>query len=175
MRDIILQELDREILIYDLKTQKAYCLNETASIVYRACDGRTTFEELKSACALTNEIIFLAVDDLRKENLIEENAGDLIPSLSRLSRREAVRKIALTSAIAAPLISSLIAPDAAQAQSSTCRTRGQFVTAPRARTGAECRSMLESQCCSRRLSILVSACRTVGGVSSCSRCEGTCA
>lgn len=31
--DIIVQELDGEVLIYNLKDNKAFCLNETSSLV----------------------------------------------------------------------------------------------------------------------------------------------
>lgn len=46
--DIIVQELDRELLIYDLKINKAYALNEALKIVYLACDGETSDEDLSS-------------------------------------------------------------------------------------------------------------------------------
>jgi hypothetical protein len=59
-RDIVLQELDKEILLYDLVTHKAYSLNETSSAVYQACDGKTTFAKLKFNSNLTDDIIFLA-------------------------------------------------------------------------------------------------------------------
>src|SRR4051812_1581088 len=153
-REIILQEIKKEILIYDLNTHKAYCLNEISSVVYQACDGRTTSEELKSKHNLTDEIISLAIDDLLKENLVENVDGDFFSPLSRLSRREIIRKIGLTSMIALPLISSLVAPTAAQAQSkaaAACTAPGQTVTIVGATTVAQCRSQLENGCCSHVL------------------------
>jgi hypothetical protein len=45
--DIVIQELGKEMLVYDLKTHKAYSLNETSSIIYRGGNGKTSFDELK--------------------------------------------------------------------------------------------------------------------------------
>lgn len=38
---LVVQELNGETLVYDLQKHKAYCLNRTASQLWRACDGRT--------------------------------------------------------------------------------------------------------------------------------------
>jgi hypothetical protein len=115
-KDIVVQTLGKEILIYDLNTHKAYNLNETSSIVYQACDGRTFFTELKAKNKLTDEIIYLALDELKKENLIEESDGYDSP-FEGMSRREVIRKVGFASMIALPVISSLVAPTAAMAQS----------------------------------------------------------
>ena len=52
-KDIVVQTLDKEVLIYDLNTHKAYNLNETSSIVYQACDGKTSFDGRKSVLKVT--------------------------------------------------------------------------------------------------------------------------
>ncbi len=121
--DIVVQDVGKEILVYDLRTHKAYSLNETSSIVYQACDGETTFEQLRAKNKFTDEIIFLAIDELKKENLIENGEEYTFP-FAGMSRREAIRKVGMASMIALPLISSLIVPTAAAAQS-TCGTIGQ--------------------------------------------------
>ena len=38
--DIIIQETAKELLLYDLTLHKAFCLNETAAIVWRNRDGK---------------------------------------------------------------------------------------------------------------------------------------
>jgi hypothetical protein len=116
-KDVIVQHSGKEILIYDLLTNKAYALNETSAIIYQAYNGKTSLEELKSYTNFTDDIIFLALDDLRKENLIQ---GDSVNYFAELSRREIVRKIGFASLIALPIISSLVAPPAASAASVTC-------------------------------------------------------
>ena len=115
-RDIVVQTMGKEVLIYDLNTHKAYCLNETSSIVYQACDGKTSFDELKRRHKFTDDLIFLALDQLKEDNLIETDKSFVSP-FDGMSRRDAIRKVGLASMIALPVISFLIAPTAAMAQS----------------------------------------------------------
>ena len=148
--DIVVQELGEEILIYDLNTHKAYNLNETSGTVYRACDGRTTFDELKLGTKLPDEIIFLALDELRRENLLEESQTYSSP-FGGMSRREAIRRVGLASMIALPVISSLIAPTAAMAQSSgsqsaSSQSAGTPTPVPCVSYQGSCST--SSQCCS---------------------------
>ena len=44
--NIVVQEMDSEILIYDLNTNKAFCLNETSAVIYHLCDGKRTVAEI---------------------------------------------------------------------------------------------------------------------------------
>jgi hypothetical protein len=130
--DIVVQNLGKEVLIYDLMTHKAYNLNEMCAAVYMACNGRTSFEQLRKSSGLTDDIIFLALDELKKEELLESGEEYDSP-FKTLSRREAIRRVGLASMIALPVISSLVAPTAAMAQSSGfapgSRTLGQTCTA----------------------------------------------
>lgn len=120
--DIVVQELGKEVLIYDLNTHKAYNLNETSSIVYKACDGKTTLSELTRQTKFTDEIIFLALDELKKENLIEADDSYHSP-FAGMTRRQAIRKAGLASMVAIPLLASLKAPAAVAALS--CGAIGQ--------------------------------------------------
>ncbi len=40
-KELVLQELPDELLVYDLENQRAHCLNKTAALVWRHCDGKT--------------------------------------------------------------------------------------------------------------------------------------
>lgn len=115
--NIVDQQLENEILIYDININKAYCLNQTSAIVYRHCDGVTTTEELKRRYKLTDDLIFLALDKLREENLLDEKTEYSSP-LAGLARRDVIRRAGLASLAALPVISVLIAPPAAHAASS---------------------------------------------------------
>lgn len=118
--NILIQNSKGEVLVYNLKTNLAYCLNETAGKVFNSCDGIQTVNELKLRHGLTDEIIFFALDNLKKENLLAENTEYVSP-FAGMNRREVIRKVGLASMIALPLISSLIAPSAAEAASGvTC-------------------------------------------------------
>jgi hypothetical protein len=112
--NIVMQEVGDDLLIYDLIINKAICLNRTSAIVYRACDGKTPFDELKRRSNFTDELIFLALDELRKVSLLPREYES---PLAGLTRREAIKKAALTSIIALPVITTITAPKAVQAQS----------------------------------------------------------
>jgi hypothetical protein len=112
--EIVENELDKEILIYDLRIDKAYALNETSKIVFKACSNKLTFDELKHRYRFTDDLIYLALDGLKKENLLE---GDYISPFAGMNRREVIKKVGLTSIIALPVIFALIAPTAAHSAS----------------------------------------------------------
>lgn len=43
--ELVVQERDNETLLYDMKTHKAFCLNETSSLIWEHCDGKTNADE----------------------------------------------------------------------------------------------------------------------------------
>lgn len=120
--NIVLQEMEGEVLIYDLGNDKAFCLNETSAFVWQACDGKTSVSEIaqdlnkKFKTDANEDLVWLALDQLKKENLIEN--GDELPNhFAGMSRREAVRKVGLASLIALPVIMAVAAPTARAAAS----------------------------------------------------------
>lgn len=117
--EIVQQDLGKELLIYDSIVHKAYALNETSKIVYRACSEQKSFEDLKRKHKFSDEIIFLALDDLQKNNLLDEKTVYRSP-FAGMSRRDAIRKAGLASLVALPVISALVAPTSTHAASSTC-------------------------------------------------------
>ena len=117
--NIVVQDMENETLVYDLTVDKVYCLNQIAALVFSYCDGHGSFEMLKQKHKLTDEIIYLALDQLRKENLLEETEDYRSPFIGT-SRREVIRKAGLTSLASLPWVSSIIAPKAAMAQSIAC-------------------------------------------------------
>lgn len=120
--NIVIQEAGQELLIYDLLLNKAFNLNETARIVFNHCDGAVTFEELQSRYNFTAEVIYLALDELQKRNLLEADT-DYSSPLINSDRREVIKRIGLTSLTMLPIISSIVAPSAASA-ASACVNEG---------------------------------------------------
>jgi hypothetical protein len=109
--EIMVSDLGDELLIYDHVANKAFCLNETLKIVYEACDGKTTFDELKRENKkLIDEVILLSLDKLQQSNLLGEDFS------TDVSRRSLLAKAAY-SAIALPVLLNLIAPSAVHAAS----------------------------------------------------------
>lgn len=125
--DLVIQEMEGEILVYDLRTDRAICLNQTSALVWQNCDGKkNTLEiagnlEKELGAPIKEELVRFAISQLKEEELLE-NKEDFSNGFQGLSRREVVRRIGLTSAVAIPVVASLIAPMAAQAQ--TCVTGG---------------------------------------------------
>lgn len=112
--DILEQEAGKELLVYDLRLNKAYYLNETLRTVYNFCDGRTTFDELKRRYKYTDDLIYLALDELQKTDLIE---SEKITHFAGMNRREVIKKVGLSTMLALPIISALVAPKAINAAS----------------------------------------------------------
>ncbi len=131
--DLVVQDTTDEILIYDLKNNKAVCLNQTSAIVWELCDGKHSVSEISDKMSkqlkssVSEDIVWLAIDQLNKEGLLID--GETIPQrFSGLSRRNLVKKIGFASVVALPLVSSIVAPSAVSAQS-ICPTVGTCITA----------------------------------------------
>lgn len=111
--DLVIQELDNEVLIYDLRANKAFCLNETAARVWQACDGSNSMSDISAELG-SDDLVWLALNDLKKQKLIEHEVTTPAKFIG-MSRREVMRNIVLSSMLAVPVIAALVAPAAAQA------------------------------------------------------------
>jgi hypothetical protein len=40
--NLVIRELDDETLVFDSERNEAHCLNQTAALVWKHCDGKTT-------------------------------------------------------------------------------------------------------------------------------------
>jgi hypothetical protein len=121
-----------EVLVYDLNSNKAHCLNQTAAKVWKACDGRTSVAEIAAHFGKeTNEdLVWLAIDQLNENNLLE---GEIKSKFKGQSRRDVIKKIGLASVVAIPVIASLVAPqNALAAVSCACVNPAQCITGPNA-------------------------------------------
>jgi hypothetical protein len=132
---LIVQEMAEEVLIYDQERQKAHCLNQTAALVWRHSDGKTTVAQMarllekEMQSPVAEGVVWMALEQLSKAQLMNERAAPL-PSRPALSRRELIRRAGLGAAVALPLVSSIVAPRAAQAATllppgACCSSSGQ--------------------------------------------------
>lgn len=136
---LIIKELPDETLIYDLDRDQAHCLNQTAALVWKSCDGKKSVAEINASLAkeagvpIDERVVWLALDQLEKFSLLAE-----VPTtpevFAGMSRRQLIRNIGVA-AVALPVIISIAAPTA-QAQLS-CIPSGQ---------GAPCTNA--TNCCS---------------------------
>ena len=44
--EVLIEALGDELVVYDLVRHRAHCLNKSAALVWRHCDGKTTIAEL---------------------------------------------------------------------------------------------------------------------------------
>ncbi|HEX4946014.1 MAG TPA: PqqD family protein [Blastocatellia bacterium] len=115
--DLVTQELQDEVLVYDLKAHKAHCLNQTAATIWKYCDGKTTVSEMTDRMQndfgqrLDEASVWHAINRLSKANLLEVRVKSPA-DIPRLGRREAIRHIGIGSAIAVPVVMSILAPSA---------------------------------------------------------------
>lgn len=126
--DLVIQETDGEVLVYDLNTNKASCLNETAAFIWQNCDGSNSIADIAVALGrrsndeVNDELIWMAINELSKNKLLEEKvSSDHV--FEGMSRREVIRKVGLGTMIALPLVATLVAPLAVHANSA-CITGG---------------------------------------------------
>jgi hypothetical protein len=120
---LLVQELPHEVLVYDSERHKAHCLNPTAALVWKHCDGRTSVSEMArllekslGTSALDEDVVWCALNQLEKDHLLEEKL--MWPAgVQPISRRELVRRLGIGAAIAIPLVTSILAPTAAYAGS----------------------------------------------------------
>ena len=118
--DLVVEEPPDEVLVYDLNTDEAHCLNQTAALILKNCDGKKSVgeiaaslqQELKSP--VSDQVVRLGLEELSVHSLLKEKSWEG-STKARLSRRELVKKLGLTAAIALPVIISITAPTAAQA------------------------------------------------------------
>lgn len=126
---LVVQEVADEILIYDLSSNKAHCLNRTAAIVWRSCDGTNSVLDIAGLLgnAEANEdFVWLALEQLGENKLLD---GQLPTKFTGLTRREAVRRLGLAAAVALPVVASLVAPPNALAVGScSCVNPGACLT-----------------------------------------------
>jgi len=118
---LVIKELPDELLIYDTETDRAHCLNETAAFVWQRCDGRKSLAEItrelssKATAKLDDKIVWLALDQLSRNRLLIDPAPP--PTRQGINRRDMVRALGLTAAVAVPVVASIVAPRPAEAAS----------------------------------------------------------
>jgi hypothetical protein len=133
---LIIQELPDELLVYDNDRYQAHCLNRLAASIWKQCDGRTTPSQIARRVAVTlnalvtEEMVWHALYQLAEFNLLDEPDAVLAAS-APISRRELMVRLA-SAAVVLPLVSTVVAPAAAQ----TGSTGLTGPTGPTGQTGA---------------------------------------
>lgn len=125
---LIIDEILDEVLVYDLDRDKAHCLNKTAALIWRQCDGKTRPQEMarrlqiKLDASCNEDLVWVALRQLATLHLLEESVS-LPRRFAGMSRRQMIRNLGVAAAVAVPLVTSIVAPTVAQA--ATCIPTGQ--------------------------------------------------
>jgi hypothetical protein len=120
--ELVVQHTGDETLVYDLRTDKASCLNQTSALVWENCDGEKSVGDIAivleraTNAKVTDDLVWLAIDQLSRNSLLE-NKVPSTESVVGMSRRSFAKKVGLTSMVALPLVASLVAPQALHANS----------------------------------------------------------
>ncbi|MCI5195474.1 MAG: PqqD family peptide modification chaperone [Candidatus Electrothrix sp. AW5] len=117
-------DFNNETIICDLEAKKAHCLNRTAALVWRRCDGATSIAQIATSLQtefdvpINEDLVVLALQKLAEANLLINNVV-INNQVEEPSRRAFVKKIAMTGAAAllAPVITSIVVPTPAEAGS----------------------------------------------------------
>jgi hypothetical protein len=109
-------------------------------------------------------MVWLALDQLSKEGLVEKQP-ELVNKFNGLSRREVMKKIGMGTMVALPIVSGLIAPTAAMAQTAVA------CSCPNGQAGGATSCINSPQCMGGQTCTGV-ACN--GGGNNCGTLNGTC-
>ena len=136
--DLVVQQLENEILVFNTKNNKAFCLNNTSAAIWLKCNGKNSLDDIttKTRLELGNSVdrdfVSLALDQLEQNELLE-HSFEVSNSLRNVSRRQLIKKVGAGSMIALPIISSIAVPSALHAQSllangQTCTGNGNCIS-----------------------------------------------
>jgi hypothetical protein len=110
--DLIIEEVEGEVLVYDSKEKRAHCLGATAARVWRACDGSLGTDALADHLELSSAEVRDALDELDSCELLETSGLNVVQSNGEgkgLTRRQLTMRSAKVGAglVTAPLVYSI--------------------------------------------------------------------
>ena len=144
--DCLTRKFGDEVLVYDQERNVGHCLNSTAAAAWKLCDGKNSASDLAKvmtrelSTSVDEPVVMLALEELSKARLLVEE----VRPVRRTSRRNAIRTLGIASAIALPIVTSLVAPTPARAAScfangKPCASNAQCCSG-KCGTGGHCNS-----------------------------------
>ncbi|MFN2201562.1 MAG: PqqD family protein [Caldilineaceae bacterium] len=120
------QFFDDEIILYDLEREKFFGLNQTATEIWKECDGSKTVGEVAAPLARRNgisqeaaeDLVWLGINDFDRHHLLKRSSSNSPFVQHHLSRRDLLRRV--SAIILLPTVVSISAPSPAQAISDGC-------------------------------------------------------
>ena len=119
--NILITEVDNEVMIYDRERDACHCLNPIATKVYYYADGRNTVDDiatfLEQELELSEDVdirglVWLALEDLEKCDLLKGYLREPLPNVLEMSRRKVLGKTTKLAGAAAigtlfPMVNSM--------------------------------------------------------------------
>lgn len=118
---LIIKDLPDETLVYDLNTDEAHCLNSTAAMVWKNCDGESSVDDVmhsleqETGMAADTRVIWLALNELERFKLLDTAPAKPM-ALAGMSRRQLIRALGIAG-VMLPAVVSIVSPVAVDAQS----------------------------------------------------------
>jgi hypothetical protein len=161
---LIIEEVDGEMLVYDLSDHRAHCLNRCAAEVWRAADGTTTVRQMAGRLrdlGLPHDeaVVWMALHRLDKVGLLEGEDEGFTTAGRPVTRKEVLHVLGRAAGIALllPAVTSVTAPLAAQAASCVTKAQCRGMRPPNCTGLPICGS--RGQCCQERVRRRRSQCR----------------
>ena len=116
-KDLVIQKLNDEIVVYDLKTNNALYLNETSAAIWNLCNGSRSVSDIRKKLrdefdtVVSSDFINFAIYQLRRDKLLSGD-DEIDRYLKKFSGRWAIKKLGHGSMMALPSITSVTAPTA---------------------------------------------------------------
>jgi hypothetical protein len=141
-KNLLIQEVGNELIVYDRENNASHCLNLMASTVWHYCDGNYTINDIakllekeldiaKDSDVDMRGLVYLTLEELERYNLIQEYLKRPIGA-SGISRRQVVKTATLVGGFAIgsmfPVVRSIVAPEPAMAQSQCFTSAGKICT-----------------------------------------------
>src|SRR5437763_316645 len=95
--EVVTEDVDDEVIVYDERTDVACRLNRTAALVWRKCDGKHTVEDLVRVLdadlgdIADEDLVLVTLDYLSEQRLLESGYARRDEASSQLSRRTPAR------------------------------------------------------------------------------------
>lgn len=158
---LVVRELPEETLVYDLENDRAHCLSRTAALVWRLCDGKNTVEAMATRLRAeghvqaNEDMVWMALERLGKARLLQDRV--MRPATAPNLARRRMMMSSLRAVGMLPFVTSIVAPNAAQAASSCTEDQCE------ANNSVTCSGCRNAPCSDRR----GRTCTRVGGDCDC--------
>jgi hypothetical protein len=130
--EIVSAKLVADTMIYDKVSHRAHVLNQTVALVWESADGRNSVDNIAQilhrelGLPADRSVVLLALQELEKSGLLQgpvrAEAGP-----EHLTRRQVAQRLAYAGASLAliPMVTSVLAPTPAMAQSTISQSQAQ--------------------------------------------------